>query len=148
MHNVPALMRAKDRCTLLVHPDDADALGLSDARNATVETDGGSVDVVVQVSADMMPGVVSLPHGWGHGLPGTMLTVANAHPGVNANVPNPVEFLDVPSSTHVVNGVPCRVRPGRRDVTFAHCRPRGALRRSVRRRRRETEAAAPARARW
>ncbi|GAB7067291.1 molybdopterin-dependent oxidoreductase [Mycolicibacterium hodleri] len=112
MHNVPALMRGKDRCTLLVHPDDADALGLSDASIATVETDGGSVDVVVQVSADMMPGVVSLPHGWGHGLPGTMLAVANAHPGVNANLLNPVDVLDVPSSTHVVNGVPCRVRPG------------------------------------
>jgi hypothetical protein len=68
--------------------------------------------VVVQVSADMMPGVVSLPHGWGHGRPGTMLAVANAHPGVNANVLNPVDVLDVPSSTHVVNGVPCRIRPG------------------------------------
>ena len=112
MHNVPALMRGKERCTLLVHPDDARALGLSDAKTATVETDGGSVDAVVQVSADMMPGVVSLPHGWGHGRTGTMLAVANAHPGVNANVLNPVDVLDVPSSTHVVNGVPCRVRPG------------------------------------
>lgn len=111
MHNVPALMRGRERCTLLVHPDDARDLGLSDATSATVETDGGSVDVVVQVSAEMMPGVVSLPHGWGHGRPGTMLAVANAHPGVNANVLNPVGVVDVPSSTHVVNGVPCRVRP-------------------------------------
>lgn len=79
-----------------------------------METDGGSVDVVVQVSAEMMFffGVVSLPHGWGHGLPGTMLAVANAHPGINANLLNPIDVLDVPSSTHVVNGVPCRVRPG------------------------------------
>lgn len=112
MHNVPALMRGKERCTLLVHPDDARALGLSDAKGATVETDGGSLDVMVQVSAEMMPGVISLPHGWGHGLPGTMLAVANAHPGVNANVLNPVGIRDVPSSTHVVNGVPCRVQPG------------------------------------
>ncbi|KQY07596.1 molybdopterin dinucleotide-binding protein [Mycobacterium sp. Root135] len=112
MHNVPALMRGRERCTLLVHPDDARATGLSDAGMATVETDTGSVDVVVQVSAEMMPGVVSLPHGWGHGRPGTMLAVANAHPGVNANVLNPVGVVDVPSSTHVVNGVPCRVRPG------------------------------------
>ena len=112
MHNVPALMRGRERCTLLVHPDDARATGLSDAGMATVETDAGSVDVVVQVSAEMMPGVVSLPHGWGHGRPGTMLAVANAHPGVNANVLNPVGVVDIPSSTHVVNGVPCRVRPG------------------------------------
>ena len=111
MHNVPALMRGRERCTLLVHPDDARATGLSDAGMATVETDAGSVDVVVQVSVEMMPGVVSLPHGWGHGRPGTMLTVANAHPGVNANVLNPVGVVDIPSSTHVVNGVPCHVRP-------------------------------------
>ncbi|KAA0100060.1 molybdopterin dinucleotide-binding protein [Mycolicibacterium sp. P1-18] len=111
MHNVPALARGKERCTLLVHPDDARVFGLSDAATATVETDAGSVDVVVRVSAEMMPGVVSLPHGWGHGRSGTMLAVANAHPGVNANVLNPVDALDVPSSTHVVNGVPCRVRP-------------------------------------
>ena len=80
-------------------------------RSATVETDAGSIDVLVQVSDEMMPGVVSLPHGWGHGLPGTRLAVANAHPGVNSNLLNPVDVLDVPSNTHVVNGVPCRIRP-------------------------------------
>lgn len=111
LHNVPALMRGRDRCTLLVHPDDCRRIGLVDAEMATVETDGGSIDVLVQVSDEMMPGVASLPHGWGHGLPGTRLAVANAHPGVNSNLLNPVDVLDVPSNTHVVNGVPCRIRP-------------------------------------
>jgi anaerobic selenocysteine-containing dehydrogenase len=111
MHNVPALMRGRERCTLLVHPDDCREFGLADAEMATVETDAGSIDVLVQVSDEMMPGVVSLPHGWGHGLPGTRLAVANAHPGVNSNLLNPVDVLDVPSNTHVVNGVPCRIRP-------------------------------------
>jgi anaerobic selenocysteine-containing dehydrogenase len=110
MHNVPALMRGRERCTLLVHPDDARALGLADAEMATVKTDGGSIDVPVHVSDEMMPGVVSLPHGWGHGLPGTMLAVANARPGVDSNLLNPVNVLDLPSNTHVVNGVPCQVR--------------------------------------
>ena len=110
MHNVPALVRGRERCTLLVHPEDSRALGLSNAQMATVETDWGSIDVLVQVSDEMMPGVVSLPHGWGHGRPGTRLAVANAHPGVNSNLLNPVDVIDVPSSTHVVNGVPCRVR--------------------------------------
>ncbi len=109
MHNVPALMRGRDRCTLLVHPVDASRLGLADDGMATVETDSGSVDVLVQVSDEMMPGVVSLPHGWGHGLPGTRLEVANAHPGVNSNLLNPVDIVDVPSNTLVVNGVPCRI---------------------------------------
>jgi len=66
--------------------------------------------VPVEVSDEMMPGVVSLPHGWGHDQPGTRLGVANAHPGVNANLLNPPDLLDVPSNTQVVNGVPCQVR--------------------------------------
>ena len=57
-----------------------------------------------------MPGVVSLPHGWGHGLDGTRLHVANDHPGVNSNLLNPAHLIDVPSGTQVVNGVPCQVR--------------------------------------
>jgi anaerobic selenocysteine-containing dehydrogenase len=110
LHNVPELMRGRDRCTLLVHSDDAASLGLVDGGMATVETDEGSIDVAVQISDEMMPGVVSLPHGWGHGVPGTRLAVANAHPGINSNLLNSVDVLDVPSNTHVVNGVPCRVR--------------------------------------
>lgn len=109
LHNVPALMRGRDRCTLLVHPDDARRLGLVNAELARVETDAGTIDVLVQVSDEMMPGVVSLPHGWGHGRPGTRLGVANAHPGVNSNVLNPTDVIDVPSNTHAVNGVPCRI---------------------------------------
>jgi hypothetical protein len=54
--------------------------------------------------------VVSLPHGWGHGIDGTHLHVANGHPGVNSNLLNPAHLIDVPSNTQVVNGVPCRVR--------------------------------------
>ena len=110
MHNVPALMRGKDRCTLLIHPDDAHRAGLGSGDIAEISTDEGSLTVPVEVSDEMMPGVVSLPHGWGHGEPGTRLAVANAHPGVNSNLLNPPELLDVPSNTQVVNGVPCQVR--------------------------------------
>ena len=110
MHNVPALVKGRDRCPLLVHPDDASRCGLTDDEVATVETDAGSIDVLVHVSDEMMPGVMSLPHGWGHSLPGTRLEIANAHPGVNLNLLNPVDVIDVPGNTHVVNGVPCRVR--------------------------------------
>ena len=63
-----------------------------------------------EVSDEMMRGVVSLPHGWGHGLDRTQLQVANDHPGVNSNLLNPAHLIDVPSNTQVVNGVPCRVR--------------------------------------
>jgi anaerobic selenocysteine-containing dehydrogenase len=110
MHNVPALMRGKDRCTLLIHPDDARRVGVQSGDVAEVSTCEGLVAVPAEVSDEMMPGVVSLPHGWGHGLDGSQLQVANAHPGVNSNLLNPAHLIDVPSGTQVVNGVPCRVR--------------------------------------
>jgi anaerobic selenocysteine-containing dehydrogenase len=110
MHNVPALMRGRDRCTLLIHPDDARRVGVRSGDAAEVSTSAGSLTVAAEVSDEMMPGVVSLPHGWGHGLDGTNLHVANDHPGVNSNLLNPAHLIDVPSNTQVVNGVPCRVR--------------------------------------
>ncbi|MDG4664438.1 molybdopterin-dependent oxidoreductase [Mycobacterium sp. 236(2023)] len=109
LHNVPALMKGRDRCTLLIHPDDADRVGVSSGSTATVSTTEGAVRVLVEVSDEMTPGVVSLPHGWGHGVPGTELDIANAHPGVNNNLLNPVDVIDVPSNTHATNGIACRV---------------------------------------
>lgn len=109
LHNVPALMRGKDRCTLLIHPDDATRAGISTGQLVDVSTGEGQVSVCAEISEEMMPGVVSLPHGWGHGVAGTRLGVANEHPGVNSNLLNPAGLVDVPSNTQVVNGVPCRV---------------------------------------
>jgi anaerobic selenocysteine-containing dehydrogenase len=114
LHNVPALMRGKDRCTLLIHPEDAERIGLANGELADVSTSEGSVSVLTEVSDEMKPGVVSLPHGWGHGRDGTSLDVANSHPGVNSNLLNPAGLIDVPSNTQVVNGVPCEVRPAGR----------------------------------
>ncbi len=110
LHNVPSLMRGRDRCTLLIHSVDALRSGVVDGELAEVSTSEGKVLVPVEVSDDMMPGVVSLPHGWGHGMAGSRLAVANQHPGVNSNLLNPPDLLDVPSNTQVVNGVPCQVR--------------------------------------
>lgn len=121
MHNVAALMRGKDRCTLLLHPDDAAHHDVVDGRPVEVSTSEGSIVVVAEVSDEMMPGVVSLPHGWGHGIDGTRLGVANAHPGVNSNLLNPPALVDVPSNTQVVNGVPCRLR-SRREPPLASAR--------------------------
>jgi anaerobic selenocysteine-containing dehydrogenase len=109
LHNVPALMRGRDRCTLLIHPDDAARIGAVSGHLVEVSTTEGALSVVAEVSDEMMPGVVSLPHGWGHGIAGTSLDIANQHPGVNSNILNPAALVDVPSNTQVVNGVPCRV---------------------------------------
>ncbi len=110
LHNVPALMRGRERCTLLIHPEDARRIELSDGDVAEIATSEGAISATAEVSDEVMPGVVCLPHGWGHGVPGTRLDTANAHPGVNSNLLNPPDLVDVPSNTQVVNGVPCTVR--------------------------------------
>ena len=80
--NSRRLTKGPDRCTLLIHPDDARARGLSDGAEARVRSRGGEVVLKAEVSADMMPGTVSIPHGWGHGLAGVGLSVAAMRPGV------------------------------------------------------------------
>jgi anaerobic selenocysteine-containing dehydrogenase len=109
MHNVPVLVKGKDRCTLLMHPDDAERCGVADGSAARVTSEAGSLVVPVEVTDAIKPGVVSLPHGWGHDKTGTQLSVANAHPGVNTNVLSPGEFIDVLSNNAVVNGIPVTV---------------------------------------
>ncbi|MCV7176131.1 molybdopterin-dependent oxidoreductase [Mycolicibacterium sphagni] len=111
LHNVPTLMKGRDRCTLLIHPVDAARIGVSTGAAAEVSTTEGAITVPVEVSDEITPGVVSLPHGWGHGLSGTQLDIANAHPGVNNNLLNPTDVIDIPSNTHALNGIPCQIRP-------------------------------------
>jgi anaerobic selenocysteine-containing dehydrogenase len=78
---------------------------------ATVQSEAGRVDVAVEVSDEMMPGVVSLPHGWGHDKEGTRLSVAREHAGVNNNLLAPGHLVDVLSNNAVVNGIPVEVTP-------------------------------------
>jgi anaerobic selenocysteine-containing dehydrogenase len=111
LHNVERLVRGRERCTLLMHPDDAARAGLADGATATVRSEAGTIDVAVQVSDEMLPGIVSLPHGWGHDKPGTRMAVARAHAGVNSNVLAPGRLTDPVSNNAVVNGIPVEVRP-------------------------------------
>jgi anaerobic selenocysteine-containing dehydrogenase len=111
MHNLPGLVRGSNRCTLQVHPDDAGRLGLKDACTAKVTSGSGAIEAEVEITDEVMPGVVSLPHGWGHGLPGTRASVAAAHAGVNANALTDPLALDPLSGNAVLNGIPVRVRP-------------------------------------
>ncbi|TFV55221.1 molybdopterin dinucleotide-binding protein [Mycobacterium sp. PS03-16] len=113
LHNVGPLMKGRDRCTLLMHPADAQRCGVRDGDPVTVTSGAGSIEVPVEVTDAIKPGVVSMPHGWGHGRPGTRLTVANASPGVNTNVLSPPTFLDEPSGNGALNGIPVTVAPVR-----------------------------------
>lgn len=109
LHNVPALMKGKDRCTLLIHPDDAARCGVADNDIVTVKSEAGEIRVPVEITDAIKPGVVSMPHGWGHGKPGTRMTVANGSPGANTNVLSPPTFVDQPSGNGVLNGIPVTI---------------------------------------
>ena len=107
MHQVPALAKGPDPCTLQVHPDDAARIGLDDGGCARVSSRVGSLEAPVEVTDAVARGVVSLPHGWGHpeGRVG--------HRGVNSNLLTDDLLVDEPSGTVVVNGIPVEVRPVR-----------------------------------
>ncbi len=111
LHNVPALIGGSNRCTLQVHPQDADRLGLTDGGRARITADGGSLDVPVEITDTLRTGVVSLPHGWGHDRAGTRLSVAAATPGANVNQLLDGTRLDPLSGTAVLNGFPVVLTP-------------------------------------
>jgi anaerobic selenocysteine-containing dehydrogenase len=110
-HNLPALAKGRERCTLEVCAQDAERLGLRDGGAALVTSRVGKLVAPVVVTRDRMPGVVSLPHGWGHAASGTRLSVANARPGVNANLLTDNQAYDVASGTAVLFGTPVTVEP-------------------------------------
>ncbi len=101
MHNPPALVKGPNRCTLQVSREDAEAIGLRDGGSARVSSRVGSVVASVEVTEDLMPGVVSLPHGWGHDAEGARLRVAMEHAGVNTNVLTDNRAYDVASGTAI-----------------------------------------------
>ena len=110
MHNLPALAGGTNRCTLQIHPDDAARLGVTDT--AVVTGPGGKLEVPVEITDNIRPGVVSLPHGWGHTAPGTRLSVAATQAGVNVNGLLDSSLLEPLSGTAVLNGVPVEVLAG------------------------------------
>ncbi|MFF9455114.1 molybdopterin oxidoreductase family protein [Streptomyces flaveolus] len=111
MHNVPALTGGSNRCTLHLNPDDAGRLGVRDGEPVRVKGAGGEVTAPAEVTDTVRPGVVSLPHGWGHDRPGTRLTHAAGDPGVNVNQLLDGSLLDPLSGNAVLNGVPVEVAP-------------------------------------
>jgi anaerobic selenocysteine-containing dehydrogenase len=111
MHNIETLAKGRARCTLQVNPADAERLRLADGGAARVSSRTGSLVAPVEVTDAVAPGVVSLPHGWGHDLPGVAMAVAQAHPGVNSNLLADDERYDELSGNAVLNGIPVKVTP-------------------------------------
>lgn len=111
MHNIEVLVKGRPRCTLHVHPDDAERWGVTDGGEATVTGRVGALQVPVEVTDAVRAGVVSLPHGWGHDAPGAQLAVARRHHGVNSNLVADDLLVDALSGNAVLNGIPVSVAP-------------------------------------
>jgi anaerobic selenocysteine-containing dehydrogenase len=109
MHNYHRLVKGRDRCTLMIHPADASARGLRNGQRARVASRVGEIEVPVEVTEQIMPGVVSIPHGWGHGRPGTRLGIANRHCGVSINDLTEDSRVDPLSGNAAFSGVPVEV---------------------------------------
>jgi anaerobic selenocysteine-containing dehydrogenase len=111
MHNLPALVKGKERCTMHVHPEDAERLGLEDGRRALLRSAAGRLEAPVEITDAIMPGVVSIPHGWGHDAPGARLSVAADHAGVNSNLLADESMVEPLSGNAILNGIPVEVAP-------------------------------------
>jgi anaerobic selenocysteine-containing dehydrogenase len=109
LHNSQRLVKGKPRCTLLIHPDDAARRGIGDGATVRVRSRVGAVSVPVELTGDIRPGVVSLPHGWGHDRDGVRLAVASRHAGVSLNDLVDDQRLDALTGTAVLNGTPVEV---------------------------------------
>jgi anaerobic selenocysteine-containing dehydrogenase len=111
MHNLPVLAKGAARCIALVNPADAARLGLEDGGRTRIEHEGRSIEAEVEITDEMMPGVVSLPHGWGHDQPGTQLEVAAANPGANLNALMDENRRDPLSGNAVLSGMEVEMTP-------------------------------------
>ena len=111
MHNLEVLVKGKPRCTLHVNPADARRHGLDHGTSAVIASAVGELTVPVEVTEEVMPGVVSLPHGWGHDQPGTRMAVASRTPGVNSNVLTDPGPLDPLSGNASLNAIPVTIAP-------------------------------------
>ena len=109
MHNIETLMSGRSRCTLLMNPEDARHRGFEGGSWAEIRSRAGVVQAEVEISETMMPGVVSLPHGWGHGTNGSRMSVAAKHPGVGSNILTDDLMIDTASGNAVLNGIPVEI---------------------------------------
>lgn len=110
MHNYRRLVKGRERCDLRMHPRDASRRQLEDGCRVAIESRTGSIEARLTISDEMMPGVVSLPHGWGHNRPGTKLHIAREVAGVSINDLTDERCYDPVSGNARLNGVPVLVR--------------------------------------
>jgi anaerobic selenocysteine-containing dehydrogenase len=110
LHNSHRLVKGKSRCTLMLHPETAKQQGIEDGQRVKVTSRVGSITIEAEVTDELMPGVVSIPHGWGHGRKGVKQKIAQAHAGVSVNDITDDTLIDQLSGNAAVNGVPVQLK--------------------------------------
>jgi len=110
LHNVQRLVTGEDRCTVIAHPDDASARGLETGQLVELSSRTGKITAPLEIDEGIMPGVVSLPHGWGHHREGARLSVASVRPGVSFNDLTDEAFVDRLTGTAGLNALPVEMR--------------------------------------
>ena len=111
MHNSKRLVNGKDRCTLFINPKDAESNNIEDGNTVNVNSKTGLVKIKAEITKDIKPGVVSIPHGWGHNRSGIVLNVAKEHSGVSINDLTDDNLIDKLSGNAAFSGVPVKVSP-------------------------------------
>jgi len=111
MHNAPSLVKGPDRSSLMMNPQDASARGLNTGDRVRMESRAGAVEVRLEVTPNVRPGVVSLPHGFGHAVARETLRVAGTVAGANVNAVTDDAFVEPLTGTAVLSGVPVSVSP-------------------------------------
>jgi len=112
MHNSHRLVKGPNRCTAMLHPDDAAVLGIDDGMKVRVQSRVGAIELPAEITDTVMPGVVCVPHGFGHAREGVQLRVARKEAlGASLNDITDDQFVDAITGTAVLNGVPVRVSP-------------------------------------
>jgi anaerobic selenocysteine-containing dehydrogenase len=109
LHNSHRLVRGPNRCTLLMHPDNAARLGVATGSSVRVRSRVGEIQVPVEVSDEVMSGVVSMPYGWGHDRSGARMSVARDHAGTSLNDLADERCFDAVSGTSVIDGIPVEI---------------------------------------
>ncbi|WP_372368456.1 molybdopterin oxidoreductase family protein [Candidatus Uabimicrobium sp. HlEnr_7] len=109
MHNCRRLVKGPNRCTMWIHSSDASALSIQNGSNVKVTSRVGEIEIEAEIYDDIMPGVVSIPHGWGHGRVGVKMKTAQQHAGVSVNDLTDDEYLDELSGNAALNGVPVEI---------------------------------------
>lgn len=117
MHHSERLVKGPPTCTLFIHPDDASARDVVDGNMVSITSAVGTIEVEIEVTDDVMPGVVCMPHAWGHTRKGTRQRVANAHPGASLNDITDHNKMDELTGNAIVHGVPVKVKKAPEKVS-------------------------------